>query len=132
MERPVFIFFKTIALIMLLTIAAFSDVDINYDHNVVGTGTVVTDYRIGDQENSMASGAIRGTGNVVNNYAFSTNNSSNLKVEDRLVLTKTLDKAVTMAIAPSLPSWPKGDDNYRLIGEAWAEKIELPPKNPIY
>lgn len=116
---------KVIILVALCTSAALSKVDIDYTHDVAGNGTVITDYRMGDQQTSLATGAIRGTGNVINSYSFSTNNSSDLKLEDRFVLTKTAERVTTMAAAPRFPPWPGKTGSYRLIGKSWAGNIDI-------
>jgi hypothetical protein len=102
-----------------------ANVDVDYSHNVAGNGTVITDYKMGDQETSVTTGAIRGTGNVFNSYSFSTNNSSDFRIEDRFVLTKTTEKAVTMSVVPSFPPWPGKPGSFKLIGKSWAENIEI-------
>lgn len=116
---------KVIILVGLCTSAALSNVDIDYTHDVVGNGTVITDYRMGDQQSSLATGAIRGTGNVINSYSFSTNNSSDLKLEDRFVLTKAAERVTTMASTPRFPPWPGKTGSYRLIGKNWAGNIDI-------
>lgn len=116
---------KALILLCMFAYTSYAKVDIDYSHNVAGNGTVITDYMVGDQETSMASGAIRGTGNVINSYSISTNNSSDLRIEDRFVLTKTTEKATTMSIAPTLPPWPEKPGTFKLIGRSWAESIEL-------
>ena len=116
---------KALILVSLFVSPACAKVDIDYSHNVAGNGTVITDYKVGDQETSVASGAIRGTGNVVSSYSFSTNNSSDLRIEDRFVLTKTTKKATIMSVTPSFPLWPGKPGSFRLIGKSWAENIEI-------
>ena len=116
---------KALILVSLFVSTAYAKVDIDYSHNVAGNGTVITDYKVGDQDTSVASGAIRGTGNVVSSYSFSTNNSSDLRIEDRFVLTKTTEKATTMSVPPSFPPWPGKPGSFRLIGKSWAENIEI-------
>jgi ABC-type uncharacterized transport system involved in gliding motility auxiliary subunit len=118
---------RALIIVALCVSTAFMKVDIDYTHNVVGNGTVITDYRMGDQQTSVATGAIRGTGNVINSYSFSTNNSSDLRVQDRFVLTQTTEKAVTMAVNPNFPTWPGKLGSYKLIGKSWAGKIEIGP-----
>jgi hypothetical protein len=116
---------KALILVSIFAPTAYANVDVDYSHNVAGNGTVITDYRMGDQESSVASGAIRGTGNVFNSYSFSTNNSSDFRIEDRFVLTKTTEKAVTMSVVPSFPPWPGKPGSFKLIGKSWAENIEI-------
>jgi hypothetical protein len=120
---------KIIILVALCMSVALSKVDIDYTHDVIGNGTIITDYRMGDQQTSVATGAIRGTGNVVNSYFFSTNNSSDLKLEDRFVLTKAAERVTTMAATPRFPPWPGKPGSYRLIGKNWAGNIEIGPSN---
>jgi hypothetical protein len=116
---------RALILVSLFASTACAKVDIDYSHNVAGNGTVVTDYRVGDIETSVASGAIRGTGNVVSSYSISTNNSSDLMVEDRFVLTKTTEKATTMSVPPSFPPWPGKPGHFKLTGKSWAENVEI-------
>ena len=116
---------KALILVSVFASTACANVDVDYSHNVAGNGTVITDYRMGDQETSVTSGAIRGTGNVFNSYSFSTNNSSDFRIEDRFVLTKTTEKAVTMSVVPSFPPWPGKPGSFKLIGKSWAENIEI-------
>ena len=118
---------RALIIVALCVSTACMKVDIDYTHNVAGNGTVITDYRMGDQTTSVATGAIRGTGNVINSYSFSTNNSSDLRVQDRFVLTKTTEKEVTMAVNPNLPAWPRKLGSYKLIGRSWAGNIEIGP-----
>ena len=114
-------------LFSLCTAIACSTVDIEYNHYVVGTGSVMTDYRIGDKQSSEASGAIHVTGNVLNSFSFSSNNSTNLIITDRFVFTNTTQKAVTMSVSPRFPPRPGNLSRFRLIGKSWADKIELAP-----
>jgi hypothetical protein len=116
---------NALILVSLFTSGAHAKVDIDYSHNVAGNGTIITDYKMGDQETSVASGAIRGSGNVINSYSFSTNNSSDMRVEDRFVLTKTNEKETTMSVAPRLPPWPGKPGRFKLTGKNWAENIEI-------
>jgi hypothetical protein len=104
---------------------AWAKIDIDYTHDIIGTGTIMTDYRMGDHRTSEAFGAVRGTGDIVDNYYFSTNNSSEIKVQDRFVLTKTDGKAVTKSIKPTLPPWPGQHGSYKLLGRRWAKNIEI-------
>jgi hypothetical protein len=99
--------------------------DIEYNHDVVGTGSIMTDYRIGDKQSSEASGAIHVTGDVLNNLSFSLNNSTNLIIANRFVFTNTTQKAVTMSVSPRFPPWPGNLSRFRLIGKSWADRIEL-------
>jgi hypothetical protein len=115
----------TMILAALCLSIACSKVDIDYSHDVVGTGTVMTDYRMGDRQTSEAFGAVRGTGDVIDNYFFSNNNSSEIKVEDRFVLTKTAERAVAMSVKPNFPPWPGGQGSYKLFGKIWAKNIKI-------
>jgi hypothetical protein len=115
---PILSVYKAIILVSLCTSIACSTMDIEYNRDVVGTGTVMTDYRIGDKQSSEVSGVIHGTGDVINSFSFSTNNSTNLRVEDRFVLTKTINKAINMSVATGFPPWPGNLGSYRLIGKA--------------
>jgi hypothetical protein len=122
---PILSVYKAIILVSICTSIVCSSTDIEYNHDVAGTGTVMTDYIIGDEQGSEASGAIHVTGDVINSFSFSSNNSTNLIERDRFVFTKTTSKAVTMAVAPRFPPWTGNLSSYRLIGRSWADKIEL-------
>jgi hypothetical protein len=119
--------YRAIILFSLCTSLACSKMDIEYNHDVVGTGSIMTDYKIGDKQSSEVSGAIHVTGNVLNSFSFSSNNSTNLIETDRFVFTNTTQKAVTMSVSPRLPPWPGNFSRFRLIGKSWADKIELAP-----
>ena len=110
--------------VMLAFAAASSNTDIDYSHNVEGTGTVITDYKIGSSESTEASGKVRGTGDITNKYIFSSSNDSeNVTIEDVFLLSQvpTVPK-ITLADYPQRPQRP---DRFRLIGEAWAGGIEV-------
>lgn len=116
---------RTMILVSLCFSMACSKVDIDYSHDVVGTGTVMTDYRMGDRQTSEAFGAVRGTGDVIDNYFFSTNNSSEIKVEDRFMLTRTAERTIAMSIEPNFPPWPGEQGSYKLFGKIWAKNIKI-------
>jgi hypothetical protein len=62
--------YKAIILVGLCTSIACSMMDVEYNHDVAGTGTVMTDYRIGNKQSSEASGAIRGTAMLLMTFLF--------------------------------------------------------------
>ena len=68
--------------------AALSNVDIDYSHNVVGSGTVMTDFKMGSPENTLATGKVHGTGEVMNKYIFQSNNSENITIKDQFLFPK--------------------------------------------
>jgi len=104
-------------------IADSTDVEIDYSHNVVGTGTVMTDFKMGSEDSTEASGMVRGSGEVLNKYVFSSNNSDNITIEDSFLFTKAQETdEVTLADFPEMKEIA-GD--YRLRGTAWAESINL-------
>lgn len=107
-----------------LFVTASSEVDIDYSHSVVGTGTLITDYHMGAEKNSEASGRVRGTGNVMNKYLFvSGNDSRNMTIEDQFVLSgEAASRQLTLGDLPAAPQEP---DRFRLTGTAWAERLEV-------
>jgi hypothetical protein len=114
-----------LALIVACTIffIATSQVDIDYSHSVVGTGTLITDYRMGAEQSSEASGKVRGTGNVMNKYIFlSENDSQNVTIEDQFTLSgkAAAPKEITFS---SFPPGSDEPDTFRLTGAAWAERL---------
>jgi hypothetical protein len=110
----------TCALIFIAT----SEVDIDYSHSVVGTGTLITDYHMGAEKNSEASGKVRGTGNVMNKYLFlSGNDSRNMTIEDQFVLSgEAASRQLTLG---DLPTGTEEPDRFRLTGAAWADRLEV-------
>lgn len=103
--------------------AASTNMDIDYSHNVVGTGTVMTDYKMGSDESTQATGRIRGSGEVVNKYIFSSNNSENVSIEDQFLFTKApIAHEITIRDYPQMRIIP---GSFRLLGTSWAAKINL-------
>jgi hypothetical protein len=58
--------------------AAPNNMDIDYSHSVKGTGTVMTDFKMWSAESTLATGRVRGSGEVMNKYIFVSNNSENV------------------------------------------------------
>lgn len=118
------IMWLALALMATCAFTAPSEMDIDYSHSVVGTGTLITDYHMGDEQSSEASGKVRGTGNVMNKYLFlSGNDSENLTIEDEFVLSG--EAAAGQLTLDSIPSVPEEPDRFRLTGAAWAERLEV-------
>jgi hypothetical protein len=114
-----------LALMMLMAgaIAASTNVDIDYSHNVIGTGTVMTDFKMGSIESTQASGRVRGSGEVMNKYVFISNNSENISIEDQFLFTKApVAHKVTIRDYPQMTKVP---GSFRLLGTTWAGKIKL-------
>lgn len=112
-------------LILVVSCISIGCSKIDYSHDIIGTGTVMTDYRMGYPQTSEAIGVVRGTGDIVDKYYFTTNNSSEIKVEDRFILAKTDKKAVSMSVEPNFPPWPGEHGSYKLIGKSWAKNIQI-------
>jgi hypothetical protein len=117
-----------LALVIMATCALIfissSEVDIDYSHSVVGTGTLITDYHMEAEQNSEASGKVRGTGNVMNKYLFlSGNDSRNMTIEDQFVLSG--EAASRQLTLNDLPTGNEEPDRFRLTGTAWAERLEV-------
>jgi hypothetical protein len=103
--------------------AASTNMDIDYSHNVVGTGTVMTDFKMGSDESTQATGKIRGSGEVINKYVFSSNNSENVSIEDQFLFTKApTAHEITISDYPQMAIIP---GSFRLLGTSWAAKINL-------
>jgi hypothetical protein len=120
-------------LILVLTIqmagthAASTNMDIDYSHNVVGTGTVMTDFKMGSDESTLATGKIRGSGEVMNKYTFFSNNSENVSIEDQFLFTKApIAHEITMRDYPQMAIIP---GSFRLLGTTWASRINLTLQN---
>jgi len=103
--------------------AALSYVDIDYSHNLVGTGTVMTDFKMGSSESTVATGEVHGTGDVTNKYVFQSNNSGNITITDQFLFTKSpVNNEITIRDYPPLNNT---SGNLRLLGTIWAGKINL-------
>ena len=116
------------ALLMMTCAPAYSsDVDIDYTHNIEGTGTVITDYKIGSKESTVATGKVRGTGEVMNKYLFQSNNTENVTIEDQFYLG-----GVAQAHQISISDYPQMTripGSFRLLGTSWAGRINMTGKN---
>lgn len=113
-----------LALIMIWgAYAASTNMDIDYSHNVIGTGTVMSDFSMGSDESTQATGRIRGSGEVINKYVFVSNNSDNISIEDQFLFTKTpTAHEITIRDYPQMTQMP---GSFRLLGTRWAAKISL-------
>lgn len=112
-----------LALMIAGAYAASTNMDIDYSHNVVGTGTVMTDYKMGSDESTQATGRIRGSGEVVNKYIFTSNNSENVSIEDQFFFSKApVAHEITIRDYPQMRIIP---GSFRLLGTNWATKINL-------
>ncbi|MCK9567241.1 MAG: hypothetical protein WA137_08430 [Methanothrix sp.] len=100
-----------------------ANMDIDYSHSVVGTGTVMTDFKMGSDESTQATGRIRGSGEVMNKYVYVSNSSENVSIEDQFLFTKTpITHEITIRDYPQMTKIP---GSFRLLGTAWAAKINL-------
>ncbi|MGZ6292483.1 MAG: hypothetical protein ACXWMK_09880 [Syntrophales bacterium] len=119
------------ALIAILVVAfgvnaALSDVDIDYSHNVAGTGTVMTDFKMGSSENTVAIGEVHGTGDVTDKYLFQSNDSGNVTILDQFLFTKV--PAYNNITIRDYPLLNNTSGDLRLQGTIWAGKINLVPQ----
>jgi len=107
--------------------AASDNMDIDYSHNVKGTGTVMTDFKMGSDESTLATGRVRGSGEVMNKYIFVSNNSENVSIKDQFLFTKSpATHEITIRDYPQMTGNP---GSFRLLGTSWAAKINLVPQN---
>jgi hypothetical protein len=102
--------------------AASAEVDLDYSHAIKGSGTLVTDFRMGSQLNAEVSGKVRGTGQMVNKYVFLTGNNSNVTVRDEFQLTEPKPLLPSLANYPKMPEDPL---KFKLVGMEWAERLEV-------
>ena len=107
--------------------AASTNMDIDYSHKVTGTGTVMTDFKMGSAESTQATGRVRGSGEVMNKYTFVSNNSENVSIEDQFLFTKApVAHEITIRDYPQMTGIP---GSFRLLGTSWAAKINLTAQN---
>lgn len=102
--------------------AASADVDMDYSHAIKGSGTLVTDFKMGSQLNAEVSGKVRGTGQIVNKYVFLTGNNSNVTVRDEFQLSELKPPLPSLANYPRMPEDPL---KFKLVGAEWAERLEV-------
>lgn len=109
------------------TLVGCSVVDIDYTHNVAGTGTVITDYRMGHNQNTETTGRVRGTGLVSDKYLFaSSNDSENVTLEDQFVFSKAqVPEKISLSDYPQSKERP---ERFRLMGTTWAEGLNISGK----
>jgi len=121
---------KKASLIILVAIASLimgetmaSNVDIDYIHNVAGTGTVMTDFEMGSQDSTKAVGVVHGTGEVMNKYLFFSNNSENVTILDQFLFTKAKASNSSETSINSYPKMERKPGSFRLLGTAWSGRI---------
>jgi len=113
---------QILALLAADSFTATSNMDIDYSHNVEGTGTVFTDFRMGSEENTEATGRVRGTGAVMNRYIFQSNASENITIKDQFLLTSP--SAASEIIISDYPQMVKSLE-FRMLGATWADQINI-------
>jgi hypothetical protein len=121
------ILFIALTAAVAITSASSSSTDIDYSHNVVGTGTVMTDFKMGGEESTIATGRVRGSGEVMNKYIFVSNNSENISIEDQFLFTKL--PAVHEITVGDYPQMTRSPISFRLLGTSWAARINLSMQN---
>ncbi|MDD1748579.1 MAG: hypothetical protein LUO89_01765 [Methanothrix sp.] len=124
---PLALLILALTMLMAGTYATSTGMNIDYSHSVVGSGTVMTDFKMGSDESTLATGRVRGSGEVVNKYVFSSNNSENVSIEDQFLFTKT--PAVHEITIRDYPRMNISPGSYRLLGTIWAAKINLTQQN---
>ena len=124
---PLALLILALTMLMAVAYAASTGMDIDYSHNVVGTGTVMTDFKMGSDESTQATGRVRGSGEVMNKYIFVSNNSENVTIEDQFLFAK-IPVAHEITIR-DYPQMTKSLGSFRLLGTTWAAKINLTPQN---
>jgi hypothetical protein len=128
LSGPVMATVIALSIIVVGVNAALSYVDIDYSHNLVGTGTVMTDFKMGSSESTVAAGEVHGTGDITNRYIFQSNNSGNITIHDQFLFTKApVNKEITIRDYPPLNNT---SGNLRLLGTIWAGKIKLRAATP--
>jgi hypothetical protein len=120
MKRPAL--FLGLAIMVAFALTASSETNIDYSHDVIGTGTIMTDYKMTSAQSTEASGKVRGTGDVMNKYIFfASNNSENVTIEDQFTLSAaTVTREITLSDYPQIP---KRTPDFRLIGTDWARGL---------
>ncbi len=124
---PLALLILAMTMVMAGAYAVSTNMDIDYCHNVIGTGTVMTDFKMGTTDSMQATGRVRGSGEVMNKYVFVSNNSENVSIEDQFLFTKA---PVAHEIAlHDYSQMTRIPGSFRLLGATWAAKINLTPQN---
>jgi hypothetical protein len=110
------------AVFISLLWAASANVDMDYSHAIKGSGTLVTDFKMGSELNAEVSGKVRGTGQMVNKYVFLTGNNSNVTVRDEFSLSELKPPLPPLASYHMMPEDPF---QFKLIGAEWAEQLKV-------
>lgn len=120
---------KKVSLIILIALASWimgesmaSNLNIDYSHNVAGTGTVMTDFDMGSAESTKATGEVHGTGEVVNKYLYLSNQSQNVTILDQFLFTKAQPSNDTTI--NKYPRMERKPGSFRMLGTAWSGKID--------
>jgi hypothetical protein len=114
-------------IIMTAACALSAEVDIDYSHNVIGTGTVMTDFKMGAEDDTLATGRVRGSGEIVNRYAFISNDSENVSIKDQFLFEET--PVIHEISASAYPQMTMRQVRFRLVGTVWAPRINLSAQN---
>jgi hypothetical protein len=116
--------FLGLAIVVAFALTASSETNIDYSHDIVGTGTIMTDYKMTSPQSTEASGKVRGTGDVMNKYIFSaSNDSENVTIEDQFTLSSaTVTREITLSDYPQIP---KRTPDFRLLGTDWARGLTI-------
>jgi hypothetical protein len=109
--------------VMTAAYSSYAEVDIDYSHNLMGTGTVMSDFKMGSKDDTLAAGRVRGSGEVMNRYAFLINDSKNVSIEDQFIFHE-LPEAAEMDV-PDYPPMAESPMRLRLLGTVWAARINL-------
>jgi hypothetical protein len=103
--------------------AASAVVDLDYSHAIKGSGTLVTDFKMGSELNAEVYGKVRGTGKMVNKYVFLTGNTSdNVTVRDEFQLSELKPPLPPLSSYPTMPEDPLA---FKLVGAKWAQRLEV-------
>ena len=87
----------------------------------------MTDFKMGSDESTQATGRVRGSGEVMNKYVFVSNNSENVTIEDQFLFTKApISHEITIR---DYPQMTRSLGSFRLLGTTWAAKINLTLRN---
>jgi hypothetical protein len=136
MKSPMVRLAVAFTVLYTVLLIATSQVDIDYSHSVVGTGTIITDYHMEAEQATEASGKVRGTGNVMNKYLFlSENNSQNLTIEDQFSLSGNFTNSTVIPSEldfGSFPPLPHNPGAFRLTGAAWADRLVVPITGTVH
>jgi len=122
-KMPYWIKIAALCIIMTAVYVSSGETNIDYSHNLMGTGTVMSDFKMGSEEDTLATGRVRGSGEVTNRYTVLMNDSKNVSIDDQFTFHEL--PVAGEVILPEYPPMAGEPMSLHLLGTSWASRINL-------